>query len=250
MVGFVSSPAERESFDPAAVPIRPAATVMLIRDALKGGLEVVMLRRTLGAVFGPGFYVFPGGRVDDLDEAPDAADHCVGLTDTAASQVLGLPAGGLAFWIAAIRECFEEAGVLLATSGDGPVRFDDPSVAARFSGYRQRVHRGELSIAEFCRGENLELRTDSIHYLSHWITPIGEPRRFDTRFFLAASPVGQEPLHDDAETIESVWLAPSVALVRQASGEMEMMPPTVASLRFLDRFTDVPSAIAAVARQG
>ncbi|MFN5602640.1 MAG: NUDIX hydrolase, partial [Acidimicrobiaceae bacterium] len=96
-----------EPFDPATVPVKPAATVLLIRDADAGGIEVFMLRRTFNAAFASGMFVFPGGKVDDVDGVEEIADLCDGLTDAHASSLLGIQSGGLAYWVACIRECFE-----------------------------------------------------------------------------------------------------------------------------------------------
>ncbi|MEY3616307.1 MAG: hypothetical protein RLZZ518_1310, partial [Actinomycetota bacterium] len=108
----------RETSDLAAVPLRPASTVMLLRDA-PHDIEVFMMQRTTAAAFASGMYVFPGGRVDDIDGAAELDDLCDGLTDAQASELLRVPNGGLAYWVAAIRESFEEAGVLLARDEDG-----------------------------------------------------------------------------------------------------------------------------------
>ncbi|MEO5974453.1 MAG: NUDIX hydrolase [Ilumatobacteraceae bacterium] len=217
------------------VPIRPASTVMLIRDRITADFEVFMLQRTLSASFAKGMYVFPGGRVDVGDSASDLEALCDGLGDEQASDLLQVPVGGLAFWVAAIRECFEEAGVLLArhASSQEILRFDDPDVVARFAKARQQIYDGTLTLTQLCLRENLHLVTDSIHYVSHWITPIGESRRFDTRFFVARAPQAQEPLHDDGETIASLWISPGEALLRRERGELAMIPPTIKNLEFL-----------------
>lgn len=237
-------------FDPAAVPIRPAATVMLIRDVSSAGaggdIEVFMMRRTTKAAFAGGMYVFPGGAVDPADGADDVAQLCDGFTDTEASRRLGVADGGLAYWIAAIRECFEEAGVLLArVDGGTTVRFDDAAVAERFGRFRRQVHSGDLGIVSLCRDEGLRLETDGIFYVSNWITPFGETRRFDTRFFVAAAPVDQEPLHDDHETVDSLWVRPRMALEQAQAGELLMLPPTIASLGFLAAHRSTESVLAA-----
>lgn len=239
-----------ETFDPTAVPVKPAATVMLVRDA-EAGLEVFMLRRNLAAVFAGGMYVFPGGRVDDADHATDLEPICDGMDDASASGRLGIAGGGLAYWVAAIRECFEEAGVLLARHADGDVvRFDDPDVAARFERERAAVYAGDRSLVDLCSQERLLLTADGIHYVSHWITPVGERRRFDTRFFLARAPHAQEPLHDDGETIESLWVRPHEALDRFEAGELGMFPPTVRNLESLLGHDTADDAIAAAATLG
>ena len=246
-----------ETFDPDSVPIRPAATVMLIRDVPGGladgsGIEVFMLRRTLQATFASGMYVFPGGRVDHVDAAPTMQVVCDGLDDVRASELLQIESGGLAYWVAAIRECFEEAGVLLARSAlSGEViRFDDPVVAARFDAARPSIHDSSLGLVELCETERLRLVTDAIFYVAHWVTPQGENRRFDTRFFLARSPLAQKPLHDDGETIASLWVRPSDALERERSGELMMLPPTIACLQFLAEHSSTESALGAAARIG
>jgi 8-oxo-dGTP pyrophosphatase MutT (NUDIX family) len=245
-----------QPLDPAAVPIRPAATVLLIRDAHDAtngaGIEVFMLRRTLQAVFASGMYVFPGGRLDDVDSGVPMEAVCDGITDRHASTLLGLDRGGLAYWVAAIRECFEEAGVLMARrvgSGDA-IRFDDPSVAARFEFARHQVHDSSLGLVELCAREGLRLMTDRMSYIAHWITPRGEQRRFDTRFFVAQAPAAQVPLHDDGETIASLWVRPADALERADAGELLMLPPTIACLRFLEPHASTAAAMDAAGTVG
>ena len=242
MSGPTSNPSTNTPIDPELVPVKPAATVMLVRDAVDGepGVEVFMLRRTANAVFGAGMYVFPGGRVDGVDGADDIAPFCRGLDDARASEQLGIDHGGLAYWVAAIRECFEEAGVLLAERRDGgplELRHDD----------RHEIHNQDssLSLVALCRRDDLVLDLSTTHYVDHWITPIGEQRRFDTRFFLAEMPVDQEPLHDDNETVDSLWVRPAEALRMQAEGELMMMPPTMANLRFLEPHPTAAAALAA-----
>lgn len=223
---------------------------MLVRDAA-AGLEVFMLRRTLAAVFASGMYVFPGGRVDDADHADELEPICEGLDDPTASGLLQIPRGGLAYWVAAIRECFEEAGVLLARHAAGDVvRFDSPSVATRYEAERAAVHDGSRSLVDLCAQDGLLLTTGAIHYVSHWITPVGEARRFDTRFFVARAPQAQEPLHDDGETIESLWVRPADALDRFHRGDLGMFPPTVRNLEFLDSHSSADAVLNASAEIG
>ena len=234
------------------VPIRPAATVMLIRDRDDAAFEVFMLRRTLSAAFAKGMYVFPGGRVDEGDSASELENLCDGLSDEQASGLLQVPSGGLAYWVAAIRECFEEAGVLLARqhSSQEILRLDTPEMVSKFALARQQINNGKLSLIELCIRENLHLVTDSIHYVSHWVTPIGESRRFDTRFFVARAPQAQEPLHDDNETIASLWVEPSDALLRRERGELAMIPPTIKNLEFLAEHTTTVDVLVAASKIG
>jgi 8-oxo-dGTP pyrophosphatase MutT (NUDIX family) len=238
-------------FDPTTVPVRDAATVMLVRDGA-AGLEVFMMRRNLGASFAAGMYAFPGGAVDDADRRPDVESLCDGRTDADASRLLELDRGGLAFWIAVIRECFEEAGVLLAHTSDGAtVRLDgDAARTERFSQARHAIHDGSLSLLELCRAEELHLDLTHVQYVAHWITPVGERRRFDTRFFVASSPAGQSPLHDGGETVDSLWIAPAEALARFERKELGLFPPTVAMLRWLEPMGSAADAVAAGAEIG
>jgi 8-oxo-dGTP pyrophosphatase MutT (NUDIX family) len=231
-----------------AVPVRDAATVMLVRDGEhdEAPLEVFMLRRNLRSDFVGGAYVFPGGAVDDADRADELGHVCEGRTDAETSAQLGLPTGGLAYWVAAIRESFEEAGVLLAYTDDGDiVRFDDPDVDARFIRHRAAVDRGERRLVEVCEEEGLRLAVDAMHYFAHWITPEGAPRRYDTRFFVARAPEAQEPLHDDRETIANLWVRPREALERHHRGELEMIFPTIRNLEALGRFDTAGELLAA-----
>ena len=241
-----------EEFDPTTVPVKPAATVLLVRDADAGGVEVFMLRRTFNAAFASGMFVFPGGKVDDVDGVDEIAELCDGLTDAHASSLLGIANGGLAYWVACIRECFEEAGVLLArheTTGD-VVRFDDEATAQRFEVERENIHDGSVALLDLCKREGLRLTTDDIHYVSHWITPMGEKRRFDTRFFIARAPQAQEPLHDDGETIESFWISPQEAIERAHEKDLMLMPPTKANIEFLLPYKTADEVLAAAAQVG
>lgn len=214
----------RPEFDPAAVPVKPAATVMLLRDAVAGGIEVFMMRRTTKSAFAGGMYVFPGGAVDSEDSS---------------------------YEVAAIRECFEEAGVLLARTPDGShPRFDDPELAERFSRYRHDVHEGRCSMTRVLTEEGLTPSTSELHWVSHWVTPFGEIRRFDTRFFVTAAPADQEPLHDDKELDDSFWVSPSAALSRSRRGELLMLPPTIANLEFLADHDTVRGALGTASEFG
>ena len=203
-----------------SVTLRDAATVMLVRDADDGrggpAVEVCMLRRNLASEFVAGVYVFPGGSVDPEDRGPRAAALCQGRTDAEASAILGIESGGLAFWVAALRECFEEAGVLVArpadhgAAGRGPLLdTSDPDVSEAL---RRPPGCGQRGSAPGCSTsadeEGLVLAADTVHYVSHWITPELAPRRYDTRFFITAAPPGQVASHDDGETIATIWVRP------------------------------------------
>lgn len=233
---------------------RDAATVMLVRDGdARPGvsrIEVFMLRRHLDSAFLGGAYVFPGGAVDEHDRHADLEAVCVGRSDDAASKMLGLdpPVGGLAFWVAGIREAFEEAGVLLAYGADGTIiDWSDPSVAERFARHRKAVDTGERRLVDICVEEGLQLAVDTVHYFSHWITPVGPPRRFDTRFFVARAPEGHTYLHDDRETIDNAWVRPADAIDRQERGEVDIIFPTLRTLSAIGRFEETDALLDAAA---
>ena len=237
-----------ESGDNAnAVPTPlPAATVTLLRDTGLGP-EVLMLQRNFQSGFMPGMYMFPGGALDPEDYGREATSLCERLDDRTASSVLKLGSGGLAYWIAAIRESFEEAGILLAREGDGDlVALDDPGVVARFRAHRHALNAGERSFVALVASEGLRLAVEELVYFSHWITPVGAPRRYDTRFFLAHAPSGQEPLHDNVEAINQAWVRPEVALAAPARGEFSMRTPTVKTLETFARYRSVDELTAAL----
>ncbi|NLA36170.1 MAG: NUDIX domain-containing protein [Actinobacteria bacterium] len=230
--------------DPESVPLRDAATVMLVRDG-RSGVEVFMLRRNLNSDFVGGAYVFPGGAVDDEDGSPEIEPLSAGLTDAQASALLEVERGGLAYWVAAIRESFEEAGLLLALDEhDSIVRFEDATVIERFARHRIDVDTSARPLRDIIRDERLRLATAEIHYFSRWITPLGSPRRYDTRFFVAHAPEAQVATHDDRETIANVWIRPHEALERFEAGEFELIFPTVRSLEALARFTSAEAVVA------
>jgi 8-oxo-dGTP pyrophosphatase MutT (NUDIX family) len=210
---------------------------MLVRDgsAAERPLEVLMVRRSLQSEFVSGAHVFPGGAVDDEDGA--AAGFSTGPSDDSASALLGLESGGLAYWVAALRESFEEAGILLAYRADGSLlSFQDPDEEQRFAEHRRAMNARELSLAEMCRREAITLACDRLVYFAHWITPAGQPRRYDTRFFVAPAPPEQRAIHDAAETIASLWIRPSDAVSRFEAGEFELVLPTLRNLHAIGRF--------------
>lgn len=229
------------------VEVRDAATVMLVRDG-DGGMEVLMLMRNVNSAFVGGAYVFPGGAVDPHDRHEDLDPYCIGRTDADASERLGIDSGGLAFWVAAVRECFEEAGILLACDSSGEmVRLDEPDVEARFVAHRTAIDHKERRLIEVCAEEDLKLAVDRIHYFSHWITPEGPPRRYDTRFFVARAPDKQVALHDDRETVANTWIRPLDALAAHERGEFEIIFPTIKNLSAIARFDDADELVAAAA---
>jgi len=209
--------------------IRPAATLVLTRDT-ENGIEVLLLQRTWEAIFLPGYYVFPGGAVNEQESA--AQPHVVGVEDGDISQTMSLDEGGADYMLAAVRECFEEAGVLLAQDANGKLVGADHPVL----GERQALFRDEVSLAQLCEKHGLVVPLDRLAYLSHWVTPPGPPRRFDTRFFVAVAPEGQRAGHDGQETIDHVWMSPAQALEEHRAGQRLLGLPTIRTLRVLCDF--------------
>ena len=208
-----------------------------------------MLRRNLDADFVAGAYVFPGGAVDAGDREPALLARCHGRDDAEASALLGVPAGGMGFWVAAIREAFEEAGVLLARSPDTgePIDLDD-ATADRLDEVRNAVAAGEQPFLDVVMREDLLLDAGALHVFAHWITPPGAPRRYDTWFFVAEAPEGHAYLHDDGENVESEWVRPDDALGRAQRGEIELIFPTMRSLETMAEFESGSAFVDSVRR--
>ncbi|MES2938837.1 MAG: MBL fold metallo-hydrolase [Pseudomonadota bacterium] len=199
-------------------PLRPAATVLLLRDGAQG-LEVLMTRRSATASFAPGAYVFPGGGID----AADAQAHALALRRPTQSDE------HLTQAIAAIRESFEELGILLARHADGSFATAEDIAA---------LDRHQPFAAQ-CRARGLALAADAVFLLAHWITDRDLPRRFDVPFLVARMPEGQQPVADEAEQFEPVWVRPAEALARHKAGSFFMIFPTI---RTLERLVAYPSA--------
>jgi 8-oxo-dGTP pyrophosphatase MutT (NUDIX family) len=222
----------------AALP-RDAATVMLLRSSADG-LEVYMLRRQASMAFAPGAYVFPGGSVDarDADEevawtGPDAAEW---------GRVFDAPpALARALVCAAVRETFEESGVLLAGESADSVVADTTS--DDWEADRRALLDRSVSLAELLGRRRLVLRADLLRPWSRWITPVIEPRRFDTRFFAAALPAGQRTRDVGGEASEVAWVAPGRALTAGERGEISLFPPTAVTLSELAACGDLATVL-------
>ena len=224
----------------------PSATVTLVRDT-DAGLEVLMMQRNLKSVFVPGMYVFPGGAVDAADSAPEICELSSGIDDARASSMLGVASAGLAYWVAAIRESFEEAGLLIAYDAEGAlVTLDRADLIERYRGHRHELNQGTRGMLEILRAERLTLAVDQLVYFSHWITPVTAPRRYDTRFFVAVAPPAQAPLHDNHETISHAWVRPGEALERHKKEQFKMRFPTARTLEEFAPYQSVDALMQAM----
>jgi 8-oxo-dGTP pyrophosphatase MutT (NUDIX family) len=227
----------------ASLPVTPrlSAAVMMVRpDAADGGLEVFMVRRHVQSEFAPDVYVFPGGSVTDADrEAEVTAGVCVPIDTLTPETALGVGVR-----VAAIRELFEEAGVLLALRDNAPVVMD-AALADRLAAWRARLQRDEATIAELAAAEDLVLATDALTHCAHWITPEAYPKRFTTHFFLAELPPGQAAQYDAIETTGGVWVRPAAALLAYEIGEFPLVFATIHQLRDLAACATPAAAFAA-----
>ena len=212
-------------------PPRAASSLVVVRDSA-AGIETLLLLRTDRGDHNSGAWVFPGGVVDPLDRD---WHRCTGLDDRSVSDRMNLEQGGLDYVIASIRECFEEAGVLYAEPRDGGSLSGAASTSLQ--SWRVPLHRGERTMGELCADHDLRLVAERLAYFSHWLTPAGRPKRFDTRFFVAEMPANQAVSHDGVEMIAHQWLRPSDALARADS--LRLMTPTRALLKTLGDFGTV-----------
>jgi len=223
------------------VPATPrlAATVLLLRDRM-GVMEVFMVTRSHAIDFASGALVFPGGRVD-----PE--DHALAADPALCPPIPGVDAHGMAVRVAAIRETFEEVGVLLARPTGCPVMYGGETQAAIAERHRAAVHKSERTMAEVAAAEGFQLACDALVPFAHWITPETMAKRFDTHFFAVAMPWGQKGLHDGHESIDSVWIAPQAARDGVAEGRFRMVFATDLNLAKLARQTTTQAALEAAA---
>ncbi|MDT7837717.1 MBL fold metallo-hydrolase [Aquabacterium sp. OR-4] len=222
--------------EPAA---RAAASLIVLRNHAQAGLQVLMLRRAeRPGDQNSGAAVFPGGLLDASDRGHYA--RCRGVDDATASARMGLPADGLHYWVAAVRECFEEAGLLLASDDAGQLvdlqRLDADELVA----LRRALHANQIGMEAVCQRFGVQLATERLAYYSHWITPRGMPKIFDTRFFITEAPAGQTAVADATETAELMWLTPQEALSRG----FKLLNVTEITLKHLAGFASAAEAVA------
>jgi 8-oxo-dGTP pyrophosphatase MutT (NUDIX family) len=220
-----------------AIP-RPAATVVILRDG-REGLEVFMVVRHHEIDFASGALVFPGGKVDEQDSDPAWGE----LAPSAAA------APERAFMVAAARETFEEAGLVLARRRGAEPLLDAEAAHRLVVRYRAPLLAGKSSFLDVVRNEDLLLAPDLMVPFAHWITPESQPKRFDTRFLLVSAPVEQLGAHDGNESVEGFWIAPKQALQDAEGGSRTLVLPTMMNLTKLARYATVAEAVAATRAQ-
>lgn len=221
---------------PSIVPV-PAATILLLRDSAEG-LEVFMQQRFEGNDNFSGALLFPGGKVDAQDAVIELRDYC--RTATALDDYL------FTLHVAAIREAFEECGVLLARPR-GEEHFVSAEHLKNLAPWRNRLNAGEASLLEILRAENLELACDKLVRFGHWTTPDAGVKRFDTHFFLAPAPHDHQLLHDGRESVDSLWITPGAALNSAQEKRHNVLFPTRCNLEKLNLSTTCDDALTTAA---
>ncbi len=219
---------------PEAIPVMPAASAVILRNG-SAGIEAYMVVRHHQIDFASGALVFPGGKAEPED-GNELWRHSIA------------PSGSepiLSFWIAAIRETFEEAGLLLARRQDEPQLLGADETRIIVETHRHALIDGKISFSELLEQEKLKPALDLMEHFAHWITPPGPPRRFDTHFFLIAAPVEQTGEHDGLEATEGLWIAPRQAICDADAGHRILLPPTRLNLQKLAQFPSVQAAVEA-----
>jgi 8-oxo-dGTP pyrophosphatase MutT (NUDIX family) len=223
--------------------VRPrfASTVVLVRPDSGGGFQVLLTRRPEAMRFLGGFYVFPGGTVHAADYSDATLQRCRGLTGGEAQRLLSghhEPSEALGHWVAVVRELFEEVGILLCVNDqNAPLALGNSADNQRFELARRAVVQGKLDFGAFVQAENLFCDLAKIVYFDHWVTPAIYSMRFDTRFYIAALPDGQEPLARSEEVTHSLWIDPDAALARMDRRDFPILPPTTTVLDRLARLS-------------
>ena len=218
---------------------QPASTVVLLRPNLETGFDVYLNRRPDHLDTYAGVFVFPGGRVEESDCSANMLALTRGLTAAEAQRKLGVSLPGevcLGYWVAAMRELFEEVGIHFLRADPGTSESPSDGLMRRMAEQRQMLQKGEISFAKLLTTERVYCDLNQLIYFFHRVTPEHYRVRFDTRFYLAAVPPDQTPLDKSEEVSESLWISPQLALERFASNDFPMMPPTVMVLRTLSKY--------------
>lgn len=225
-------------------------TLIMLREQGATGFVVFLLKRHEQNIFMGGNFVYPGGRLDKGDADEEIIPLSRGISVDQARQIISETnpeSASLAYWIAGIRELFEEAGILLAYSKNGQLlSIDSDNMRQRFASHRQALQKGEKTLLQIIKEEELTLALDKCFYYAHWITPEARNVRFDTRFFIARNVSGQEASPDAQETTEGIWLTPAEALEKNLKGSVALSPPTLKTLEDLSRFNTIEDVLSSL----
>jgi 8-oxo-dGTP pyrophosphatase MutT (NUDIX family) len=234
---------------------KDAATVVLLRNRPEPekGIEVLMVLRNPKSDFVPGSYVFPGGGLEKEDCLPGMESLCSGIDREGAATILkncSMPQQAYGLWATAVRETFEEVGLLMACRKDGSiVSISADKELKLFRTYRRMLREKRITFYEILKKEELFLAADRLHYFSHWITPEASPIRYDTRFFVAEAPFDQRACHDGVELTNHVWVTPSDALAGFKTETFNMVLPTVMTLEEMSRFDTAADVIRCIKKK-
>ncbi len=241
----------------ASIP-QDSATVILVRDVANSQYEIFLMRRCEEQNFLGGAHVFPGGRMDKEDCATELASHATGVSQAVEklkTHEPELPEEKLrGLYFAAIREMFEEAGIMLAYNPSGGIiNFpeNDPELEERFNRYRFELYEKKITLIDIAKRENISYALDLLTPYAHWITPEASlsDMRFDARFFIATIPQGQEPLHDNIEMTESLWATPRAALDMASAGAIRLILPTIVNIEELSDFKSTEELFASISNR-
>ena len=220
-----------------AVTPRTAATVILMRTAAGGSVETFLLKRHEASAFMGGSFVYPGGSVEPGDKDKSILPYCRSLPFNTSAPEKVDEDELLGYRVCALRELFEEAGILLARRISGELCTADPVPDGdRLAAYRGQIDQDEISMTELAKRENLVYDFDQLVYVDRWITPEARHIRFDTRFYLAFCPEGQHASSDQKETVQGLWMSPREAIDANLRGSIALSPPAVETLEMLAPF--------------
>ncbi len=225
-----------------------AATLILVRDGVNG-LEVLMLERSVKSKSFGGAFVFPGGKINIHNDLSDLRANYTECDDKNVSQKLNVPEHGLSYLIGAIRECFEELGILIAYDVNHELlSLHDSTAIVRYAKHRKLLNCNAKTIFDICKEETIKLATSQLKYFSHWVTPIDAPQRFDTRFFVCKAPSEQKALIDGYEAVSHCWIKPKLALQRFKAGKFPIFFPTIKNLEKLAEYNTSDDLLTAASK--
>lgn len=226
-------------------PARDASTIILVRDS-PAGIQALLVQRHLKSKFAGGFYAFPGGQVEEADLFAEVEDFCQGLSFRKAVRLMPditPPERALGCWVGGIREVFEEVGILLAYQKGGPLVTLQGEEGDGLRAYREAFRDKRMTFLEMLQKERLRLATDRLFYFAHWVTPEESSIRFDTRFFVAVTPPGQEAQPDQVEMTNAKWLTPEEAMAASRRGELGLRFPTIKTLGAVGQYPNTTELI-------
>lgn len=225
-----------------------AATVIITRDTTYDYLEVLMLKRHPNNSFAPSVFVFPGGAMDDVDKdlGAEYSEESYQSKEQYVIPGISKPDESISFWVTAIRETFEETGLLFATKNEDTneyLNLHEQNNYTLIKEYRNQINQNTISFNSFLEKEQLRPALEKLKYFSHWVTPPFFPKRYDTRFFIAKAPNAQSAEYHEKEHTEQIWISPQEAINLHYNDEFPLVVPTLMTLKELTQFSSVSEAL-------